>query len=291
MRTVHYHLGCPVWSNRDWVGRLFGAGAKPADWLTQYSAVFGAVEGNNTFYGLPRPETVARWMADAAPGFRFCFKFPRRITHEFGLRGAERETREFLGLLAPLATAGRLGPLLLQLPAEFGPEQGGALLDYLDALPAGEYAVEVRHPAFFAKGEAEIGLNRTLRGRGVDRVVLDSRALFSTAPPDAASRIAQGKKPRLPVHPLALGRRPLVRYIGHIVPEVNRRYLEQWADKLAAWLAEGREPYFFIHTPDNLAAPELARGFHALLRARAPDLPPLPEWPAERARTGQLGLF
>ncbi|HRW67817.1 MAG TPA: DUF72 domain-containing protein, partial [Candidatus Competibacter sp.] len=77
MTRARYHLGCPVWSNRDWVGELFALTAKPSDFLRQYSAVFDTVEGNSCFYGLPKPETVLRWRDEAAPGFRFCFKFPR----------------------------------------------------------------------------------------------------------------------------------------------------------------------------------------------------------------------
>ncbi|MCK7577878.1 MAG: DUF72 domain-containing protein [Chromatiales bacterium] len=60
MALLH-HPGCPVWSNRDWVGELFAVNAKPSEFLCQYSAVFDTVEGNNRFYGLPRPETVIRW--------------------------------------------------------------------------------------------------------------------------------------------------------------------------------------------------------------------------------------
>jgi uncharacterized protein YecE (DUF72 family) len=36
-------------------------------------------------------------------------------------------------------------------------------------------------------------------------------------------------------------------------------------------------PYVFLHTPDNLEAPQLARRFHSQLRVRLPGLPPLPE--------------
>jgi hypothetical protein len=33
----------------------------------------------------------------------------------------------------------------------------------------------------------------------------------------------------------------------------------------------------FIHTPDNVDAPELARRFHDQVRARVPEVEPLPE--------------
>ena len=282
MALSRYHLGCPVWSNRDWVGDFFTAGAKPTEFLRQYSAVFDTVEGNNCFYGLPKPETVLRWRDEAAPKFRFCFKFPRSISHDGRLRGVAAETAEFLERITPLAMAGRLGPSFLQLPPRFGPDDLPALRDYLQALPKEfQYAVEVRHRAFFAKGEAERQLNRLLLDLGVDRVMLDSRALFGADPADPDTRVAQGKKPRLPVHAISLGSRPFIRYIGHPDPEANRPFLEPWLEKLALWIGEGREPYFFAHTPNNRQAPHLARRVHEWLRARCPEVGTLPPWPGE----------
>jgi uncharacterized protein YecE (DUF72 family) len=283
MTLARFHLGCPVWSNRDWIGELFAAGAKPGDFLRQYSAVFDTVEGNNCFYGLPKPETVARWREEAAPGFRFCFKFPRAISHERRLRAVAAETAEFLNRLAPLAETNKLGPSFLQLPPSFGPNELPVLRDFLAALPKEfQYAVEVRHHTFFAKGEEERQLNRLLLDLGIDRVMLDSRALFSADPADPDTRIAQGKKPRLPVHAISLGPRPFIRYIGHPNVEVNRPFLAPWLDKLALWLGEGREPYFFAHTPNNRRAPHLARRIHELLRVRCSEPGPLPPWPSER---------
>ena len=287
MAVARYHLGCPVWSNRDWIGGLFAAGAKPGDFLRQYSAAFDTVEGNNCFYGLPKPDTVTRWREEAAPGFRFCFKFPRAISHEQRLRGFAAETTAFLDRLAPLADAGKLGPSFLQLPPSFGPGDLPVLRDYLVGLPKEfQYAVEVRHRAFFAKGEEERQLNRFLFDLGIDRVMLDSRALFSADPADPDTRTAQGKKPRLPVHAISLGPRPFIRYIGHPDVEANQPFLAPWLDKLVLWLSEGREPYFFAHTPNNRQAPQLARRVHELLRARYPELGALPPWPTERRSDG-----
>lgn len=287
MTLARCHLGCPIWSNRDWVGDLYTPNAKSGDFLRQYSAVFDTVEGNNCFYGLPRPGTVARWCAEAAPGFRFCFKFPRLISHERRLRAVEAETVEFLQRLTPLAEAGRLGPSFLQLPPSFRPDDLPVLRAYLAALPSAfQYAVEVRHRAFFAKGEEERQLNRLLLELGLDRVMLDSRALFAAEPVEADTRLAQSRKPRLPVHAISLGPRPFIRYIGHPDPEANRPFLAPWLDKLALWLSEGREPYVFMHTPNNRQAPHLARLFHQLLHARCADVGTLPPWPAPRPHDG-----
>jgi uncharacterized protein YecE (DUF72 family) len=58
MTLKRYYLGSPFWSNRDWIGSFFTPSAKPKDFLSQYSSVFNSVEGNNTFYGLPKAATV-----------------------------------------------------------------------------------------------------------------------------------------------------------------------------------------------------------------------------------------
>jgi uncharacterized protein YecE (DUF72 family) len=50
-----------------------------------------------------------------------------------------------------------------------------------------------------------------------------------------------------------------------------------WLDAVAGWLREGRSPTVFIHTPDNVDALELARRFHDDVRARVPEVEPLPE--------------
>jgi len=284
-----YYLGLPIWQHPLWPGEFTAATSRGEQALADYATVFNTVEGNTTFYGLPRPATVQRWAANTPPGFRFCFKFPRVISHQQALAQCDRETRNFLDTLAPLGE--RLGPLFLQLPPRFGPDGLDTLRGFLDRLPRGfRYAVEVRHRAFFAKGEAETALNRLLHERQMDRVILDSRALFHIPTDDPDGLDARRRKPRLPVHALALTRHPLVRFIGHPQREANTPFLAPWLDKLGTWLDEGRQPFFFVHTPSNRDAPALARLFHQQLAARL-ALPPLPRWPAEQAQPAQLGLF
>ncbi len=121
MAIQSYYLGCPMWGLKDWLGTLYRRRSQPRTFLEQYAGVFNTVEGNTTFYSLPSPESVERWRQATPEGFRFCFKFPRRITHEKGLRGAGPETAELLRRLEPLGE--RLGTFMLQLPPAFGPER------------------------------------------------------------------------------------------------------------------------------------------------------------------------
>src|SRR5262245_55999561 len=139
---------------KSWIGRLFPPGTKHGDFLARYAEVFNTVEGNTTFYALPTPETVARWREQVPDTFRFCFKFPREITHDKLLVGAQAEVATFLARVAPLEH--KLGTLMLQLPPRFGPGQLATLAQFLAALPAEfHYAVELRHDLFFAAGIEE----------------------------------------------------------------------------------------------------------------------------------------
>lgn len=282
-----YFIGCPSWSENAWRDFLYPQDAKPGEFLSLYGQVFNAVEGNTTFYARPAESTVARW-AEAMPAhFRFTAKFHRDISHSGDLRQQVVAAESFVQLLAPLGE--RVAPLWLQLPATFGPDQLGALAYFIDELSCA-MAVELRHPAFFAKGDEERQLNNLLADRGVERICLDPRALFSCQSREPAVLHAQSKKPRVPPRPAAFSQHPQVRFIGHPELDANEPFLTPWVEKIAGWIEEGRAPYIFLHTADNLFAPLLAQRFHARLMERLPGLPALPV--LDRAPpVEQLGLL
>ena len=183
------YLGLPVWNRADWTGELYPASTPAGERLAAYARVFNAVEGNTTFHATPPAATVARWLAQTGPGFRFCFKLPRAITHDRMLVNAARNLDAFMAVLEPLAS--RLGPVLVQLPPHFPPQRLPVLEDFLLAAPPwAPYAVEVRHPGYFS-GAAFEELNAMLGELGVDRVVLDARGVHEPFG-------AQSEEPREP---------------------------------------------------------------------------------------------
>ena len=138
------HLGTQGWSYKSWVGNFYPANTATGDYLSLYAKQFSTVEIDSTYYGAPRPQTVKQWREITPQDFRFTAKFPQAITHEKMLRDAAPETMQFLDAMALLGD--KLGPLLLQFPYQFKPEQRPALAEYLAALPREfRYAVEVRH--------------------------------------------------------------------------------------------------------------------------------------------------
>lgn len=282
------HLGCPVWGRKDWVGELFRPGTQQPQFLETYAKVFNAVEGNTTFYATPSPDTVARWRDHTPSTFRFCFKLPRTVTHDRLLANARREAEGFIERMAPLGP--RLGPFMIQLPPHFGPQHLPRLEDFVGTLP-GEYtyAVEVRHPGLLAGTPCQ-ELDAVLHEQGIDRVVLDTRGLHARPPVDPHHAASQSRKPKLPLHAVPVGPRPIVRFVADPDPVKSEALLLDWADRVAQWLAQGLHPYVFMHCPNDFFAPGLARTFMAMLSDRA-NVGEMPVWPAAQGRKHQMELF
>jgi uncharacterized protein YecE (DUF72 family) len=271
-----YYLGCPGWGTKTWVGRLFPHGTKHTEFLARYAEVFNTVEGNTTFYALPTAEAVARWDEQTPSTFRFCFKFPRTITHDKALVDCAADVIAFFTCIEPLRD--KVGQLFLQLPPRFGPRELPRLRAFLAALPRDyHYAVELRHELFFARGAEEDDAVELLRQSGVDLVMMDARGLHSGHSLSQAD--VRARKPNLPVIMRATSSSPFVRCVPHEDFGASRHLVEPWARQLATWITAGKQPYFFMHAPDDTFAPENAYAFHAMLREHA-DVGDLPPWPA-----------
>jgi len=277
-----YYLGCPQWQDPSWASQLPTGGSA----LARYARAFNTVEGNTTFYATPSQAQCEQWRKQVPDNFRFLLKLPRALTHERMLTNVGADLQAFLEVIDPLS--GVLGPMLLQLPAGFGPNQLPQLWRFLDSAPDSlDWAVEVRNPMFFAKGEEEKALNQGLRQRKLARVCMDSRALFSAIPDNDVVVDAQRKKPRVPVHLLPCEAPPVIRYIGHPDLETNREFLVPWVKRVKGWLESGIRPYVFMHMPDNAHAIALAELWTEMLRKQLPNLEPLPV----DVSKPQLGLF
>ncbi len=268
-------MGCPMWAHKPWQGRWLPEGLRRDEQLPAYASWCNAVEGNTTFYGLPSADTITAWAAQAPDDFRFVFKLPKAITHDSRLRHTEGEVAEFLDRLAPLGP--RAETISIQLPGTFGPTDLGALATFLATLPRRHrWAVEVRHPRFFDGSAPAKALERLLVDNGAEWIPFDTTTLFSAAPTSEAERGGWAHKPRLPRRTTALGDRPVVRYLGRDDVAATEAGWQPWVPVVAAWLGEGRRPTFFLHTPDNVDSPALARRFHGQVRTLVPGLAPLP---------------
>jgi uncharacterized protein YecE (DUF72 family) len=270
------HVGCAMWTHVAWQGRYLPHPVSSRDRLRSYASWCNAVEGNTTFYATPALGTVQSWAEQTAGDFRFILKLPKPITHERRLADVGEPLRAFLAAIEPLGP--RAHALWIQLPPSFGPGDLGALTGFLSRLPREHrYCVEVRHRAFFEDPRSERRLEAALGDIGAEWLTLDTTTLFESPPESDAEREAWRKKPRLPRRSRALTSCPVVRYIGRDDTARTMAGWQHWLDAVAGWLREGRSPTVFIHTPDNVDAPGLARQFHDDVRARVPQIEPLPQ--------------
>ena len=243
------HVGCPIWTNKEWLGTYFPLGIKEPDYLHYYAQQFNSIELNTTHYRIPDAGTVRRWRTAVGPGFRFCPKLPRSISHE-------RELFQADDLVVPLARAfeglgDNLGWAFLQLPPHFGPEHlprlERFLLDFPEAVPL---AVELRHPRWFADAGLADAVFATFEALNKTLVITD----------------VAGRRDVLPLRlttPVAF-----VRFNGHGLHSTDYQRADAWAERLAAWVAQGiHHIYFFIHQKDVRHAPVLASHFLKKMRA------------------------
>ena len=221
-------VGCAGWTRPRDVQPAF---SPEGTHLERYAARFSAVEINSSFHRPHRPTTYARWAASVPPGFRFCAKLPKTITHELRLVDAENALATFLSEAGGLGAA--LACLLIQLPPSLG----------FDA-PAAD--------AFFA----------ALRARTETLAVCEPRhRSWFTAEADAL--LARWKTARVAADPARVpeaaepgGWRELAYYRLHGSPRIyysayDAEYLDALAARIRADLDAGRQVWCIF---DNTAA-------------------------------------
>jgi len=272
-----FYIGCPLWSYKEWTGNFLPAHTPASDFLRLYSRRLTAVEGNTVFYALPSADIVARWKQETPETFRICPKISRSISHTGNLELSKQETFQLIERLSGLGS--RLGPMFLQLPPAFGPDEMPQLEAFLNFWPAGfRLAVEVRHPDFYEEQYA-ILLNSLLSQHQVARVMMDTRPIRIGSAEEKQILQARERKPNLPLQIAQTTDFIFLRYIGHPRMEVNEPFFKEWTEQLAQWLNEGITLYVFCHCPYEVHSPTICRTLYQRVSAIVP-LPSLP-WDEE----------
>ncbi|GGN33355.1 MULTISPECIES: DUF72 domain-containing protein [Marinomonas] len=275
--TIYY--GMAQWQHPAWVNWLYPASLAAGERISRYSQVFSTVEVGSTFYTKVDDAQLLRWYNSVGEGFKFSFKAPQTVTHRLLERpwlDVQRDWLAFMLSLQPFQA--KLGPTMLQFPALCDERALDTILALCDMWTLSTpLSVEVRNLVYFDKAQTESSFLAELSVRNVNRVVMDSRPVFSTEAYCESLVEAQKKKPRVPCHPVATANHPVVRFIGH--PELPRNdvWLDQWAAKLSQWLSAGLVPSVFVHSSDNIAAPTLAARLDEKIQVLMPDYQsPLP---------------
>lgn len=140
-------FGTSGWSYQEWVGRFY-PNNKVAK-LPYYSRVFDSVEVDSSFYRPPSKSMASGWATATAESFRFSLILPKMITPGSGHSGAKSTTEAFMKSITPIEKAGKLGCLLIQLPANFTFSEKDELEAFFSLLPEKvHFAVEFRHESW-----------------------------------------------------------------------------------------------------------------------------------------------
>ena len=225
-------VGCSGWNYSAWRGELYPPGLPVRRWLERYGERFSTVEVNSTFYRLIARSAVERWLEQTPASFVFAVKASRYLTHVKRLADAGAGVSHFVERIAPLSDAGRLGPVLWQLPENFHRDDE-RLAAALEALPPGRHAFEFRHRSWFTAEVLSL-----LRAHGVALVVADHpERRFGSLEATARWRYVR-------FHYGARGRGG----------NYSERELETWAQRLHGWRASG-EVYAYFNNDWNAYAP------------------------------------
>jgi uncharacterized protein YecE (DUF72 family) len=165
-------VGPAGWNYRDWYGSVYpekhDKNFKELDYLVQF---FDTAEINFTFYRPANAFMAKAWVkkAEGNPRFKFTAKLWQRFTHERKAFGPDEVKQVTLGM-DPLASADRLGAVLVQFPWSFKNDDADRawIASVLGAFKQYPLVVEVRHsswdvPAFY----------ESLNKRGVGFAAID----------------------------------------------------------------------------------------------------------------------
>lgn len=188
-------LGTAGFSYVDWRGVFYPARLPAGDMLSFYASRFRAVELDFTYYRMPSAATLGSMAKRTPPGFEFCVKAFRGMTHEPPEQPGDLAGLfyQFVDALRPLRDDGKLGCVLLQFPWSF--RWGAAGLGYLEAcadlLRGIPTVVEFRNSGWMAEPVRARVLGR-LREIGLGFCAVDEPRLRGLMPPLAAATTDTG---------------------------------------------------------------------------------------------------
>ncbi|MEM2930895.1 MAG: DUF72 domain-containing protein [Thermoproteota archaeon] len=220
-------IGTSGWSYKDWLNVFYTSSEKM---FQQYANVFKTVEIDSTFYKQPVPGFIRTIARSSPKGFVFSLKVPKTVTHVKLMdleKGAMRDLKLFLSVLAPLRESGKLGPLLFQLPPKPA-EAFKSFKEFLGSLPEEyDFAVEFRHLTWMTDEAFRI-----LSENNVGYCIVDEPLL-------PALLKVTGEFSYVRFH--GRGKRPWY-YYDYRVDELN-----EWKERLAELSSEAKRVYVYFN--------------------------------------------
>ena len=243
---AHIYIGSTAWGQKSFVGPVYPAATKPAQFLAAYAAQFNTIELNTTFYRTPDRAQVLKWHRQTPDDFRFCPKVNKSISQAQDLGLHTTRTLDFVKAVQHFEH--KLGPCFIQLPSNFSTDRLEVLEAWLEQWPPHlRLAVEFRHASWFGESRGADAF-AALLARGIGAVITDVAGRRDAA------------------HMQVTAAFTVVRWVGTVEPSDLPR-LEAWAQRIVDWAEQGlAEAYVFTHEPEELPSALAAARFAEFLR-------------------------
>ena len=235
------YAGTSGWAYASWKPAFYPPKLPSKSFLSHYATRLNTVEVNYSFRRLVSRSTFENWIATTPPEFKFAVKAHQRITHILRLKNTDEMVRAFLSSIGPLYEAGKLGPILFQLPPNL--KLSVELLDeFLAQLPRTlRYAVEFRHDSWFCDPVYDL-----LRKYNAALCVADSEE--RTVPDETTANFS---------------------YYRFRQPEYSAEQRRALTQKISAKLGEGKDVFAYFKHEESPAGALYAEEFLQTLTAKA----------------------
>ena len=141
-------IGTSGWYYDHWKKLFYPVDLPKSKWFEHYAKHLDTVEINNTFYHLPKEQSIQRWHKLAPKGFLYAVKANRYITHIKKLKDTSEPLLRFFDRIRLLK--GNLGPILYQLPPSLLQDLD-LLKSFIKLLPKKQTAIfEFRHSSWYS---------------------------------------------------------------------------------------------------------------------------------------------
>jgi len=251
-------IGTSGFSYPDWQGVFYPSGLPREEWLAFYSRHFSFCELNFSYYRMPRPENLEKYLQHP---IKFAIKAHGSMTHE--RLESKLPRQDFLEAARVLQQDDHLVAVLLQFPYAFSyrPDNRKYLLDLLTDLAPLPLVVEFRHPAWIRDS-----VFAELKRHGWGMVNLDSPQV-SGGMPDYLAVTA----------PLAYlrfhGRNAENWWQGNNISrydyEYSREELESWLPRIRSMAEQARTTYIAFNNHARGQAIKNANQLTEILSAEA----------------------
>jgi uncharacterized protein YecE (DUF72 family) len=145
-------IGTSGWAYSSWKPDFYPPKTPASKFLSYYATQLNCVEVNYTFRTRPAARTLQNWCETTPEAFSFAVKAHQRITHIKRLKDVEADIDGFYNSLQPLVSAGKLGPVLFQLPPNLKADVD-RLRAFLKWIPKDtRAAIEFRNDSWFGDG-------------------------------------------------------------------------------------------------------------------------------------------